>query len=131
MNGKGKSRPGASDTRTAAEMAAFGEAPISSVNFTTATTDRQTVIAGYLLHGAENAIPRRHLRQLTSLSDRDLRRRIQGERLSGVPILSDNLTGYYLPGSDQELQEFVRSMRNRSREIEAVAAAVEGADIGG
>lgn len=87
---------------------------------------RQTKISGFLLAGAENAIPRCHLRQLTGLSDRDLRRQIQDERLSGSPILSSTTTGgYYLPSSETELEHFVRSMQSRAKEIEAVAAAVE------
>ena len=124
-----KSRPGDCSTRTAAETAAFGRATISCNDCTTSAEVRQTGISSLLMHGAENAVPRRHLRQLTGLSDRDLRRRIQMERLSGIPILADNSSGYYLPADRTELDMFVRSMRSRSREIAAVAAAAEGADV--
>lgn len=87
---------------------------------------RQTKIKDFLLAGAENAIPRCHLRQLTGLSDRDLRRQIQAARLGGDPILSSTTTGgYYLPADNAELEHFVRSMQSRAKEIEAVAAAVE------
>lgn len=74
---------------------------------------------------ADRGIPRRHLRQLIGLSDRELRRRIQEERLAGIPILSDNASGYFLPSDEKEKQRFIRSMRGRAQEIEAVAAAVE------
>lgn len=70
-------------------------------------------------------MPLRHLVQITGLPGRDLRRRIQAERLSGVPILSDNISGYFLPADDQERRRFVQSMRSRAKEIEATAAAVE------
>lgn len=124
-----KSRPGDCSTRTAAETAAFGRAAISCNDCTTSAAGRQIKIKDFLSHGVENGVPRRHLRQLTGLSDRDLRRRIQRERLSGIPILADNSSGYYLPADRTELDQFVRSMRSRSREIAAVAAAVEGADV--
>lgn len=104
------------------------ESPEFHLNSTTAAADRQIQISDFLLAGAENAIPRRHLQQLTGFSDRDLRRRIQEERLSGTPILSNNATGYYLPADEPERQKFIRSMRGRAREIEAVAAAVEGVE---
>lgn len=50
------------------------------------------------------------------------------ERRSGVPILSDNASGYFLPGNSAERAQFVKSMRNRAAEILRTAAAVE--DIG-
>lgn len=90
---------------------------------------RQIQVSDFLFHGAENAVPRCHLRQLTGFSDRELRRRIQEERLSGIPILSDNMSGYYLPADEFERRRFVCSMRGRAKEIQAVAAAVEGAAV--
>lgn len=126
-----KNRPGDCGTRTAAETGTSCETASNSAFYdTTAAEVRQMVISDFLLHGQENAIPRHHLRQLIGLSDRELRRRIQEERLSGVPILSDNTSGYYLPADDLERARFIRSMRGRAKEIEAVAAAVEGAEIG-
>lgn len=127
MKGKKESRPGDCSTRTAAETGTACETASSSISHdTTAAAGRQIQVSDFLLHGQENAVSRRHLLQLTGFSDRDLRRRIQEERLSGVPILSDNASGYYLPADDLERTRFVRSMRSRAREIEAVAAAVEG-----
>lgn len=122
-----KSRPGDCSTRTAAETGTACETASSSIsNDITAAEVRQIQISDFLGHGQENAVPRRYLRQLTGLSDRELRRRIQEERLSGCPILSDNQSGYYLPADDGERARFVRSMRGRAQEIQAVAAAVEG-----
>lgn len=125
-----KNRPGDCSTRTAAETGTACETASNSIfHDTTAAEVRQIRIADFLLRGAENAIPRRHLRQLVCLPDRELRRRIQEERLSGAPILSDNASGYFLPSDEEEKQRFIRSMRGRAQEIEAVAAAVEGAEI--
>ena len=75
-----KGRPSGYDTRTAMETAAFDRAAISYDDCTTTAAGRQIQIKDFLLIGSENAIPRRHLRQLTGLSDRDLRRRIQPMR---------------------------------------------------
>lgn len=122
-----KSRPGDCSTRTAEGTAAYGRAAVPRINSITDGAGRQIQISGYLLAGAKNAIPRRHLQQLIGLSDRELRRRIQEERLAGVPILSSNAAGgYYLPADNLERARFVRSMRGRAQEIQAVAAAVEG-----
>ena len=52
---------------------------------------------------------------------------IAAERLAGVPILSDNSTGYYLPGDDAEKVQFIRSMKHRAQEIERAAEAIEKA----
>lgn len=129
MSAKEKAPTREATRAEAAETAAYGRAAISNSHHSTATEVRQIQISDFLLHGAENAVPRCHLRQLTGFSDRELRRRIQEERLAGVPILSDNQNGYFLPENEQELRYFVRSMRSRAKEIEAVAAAVEGADV--
>ena len=125
-----KSRPGVSSTRTAAEPGANNhENPESHLNSTTAAAVRQIKIKDFLLAGAENAIPRRHLRQLTGLSDRELRKRIELERREGAAICSDNLTGYYLAGSEFEKRRFVNSMLHRAAEISKTAAAVGQAEV--
>jgi len=118
---------GLDERKEQAETGTACETASSSVSYdNTAAAGRQIQIKDYLLHGAENAVPRRHLRQLTGISDRDLRRRIQLERLAGVPILSSTTAGgYYLPSSVADLEHFVRSMQSRAKEIEAVASAVE------
>ena len=75
------------------------------------------VVSGLLLHGQENAIPRRELESLTGWSGRMVRLAIERERRVGIPILSDNASGYFLPGNSAERAQFVRSMRNRAEEI--------------
>lgn len=92
MRKKQKARPAGGTAEQAAEQVqASRQGHASKTNCTTAAASRQTQISDFLLHGQENAVPRRHLRQLTGLTDREL-----------------------------------RSMRSRAREVEAVAAAVEG-----
>lgn len=100
-------------------------APHLHQQFTTELPLLQAIhIADFLPHGAENAIPGRHLLQLTGLSDRDLRRQIETARLDGTPILSGE-HGYFLAENQREVTRFVASMRRRAKRIQAVAAAVE------
>ena len=84
-------------------------------------------ISRLLSHGRENAIPLRHLTAMTKLDGRTVRAMITAERLAGIPILSDNSTGYYLPGDDAEKVQFIRSMKHRAQEIERAAEAIEKA----
>lgn len=88
-------------------------------------------IADLLSHGQENAVPLRQLIAITGADGRSIREKIAAERLAGVPILSDNSTGYYLPGNPGEKERFVRSMRNRAHQIERAAEAVESSCIEG
>lgn len=88
-------------------------------------------IADLLSHGQENAVPLRQLIAITGVDGRSIREKIAAERLTGAPILSDNSTGYFLPGNKGERERFVRSMRNRAREIERAADAVESSCIEG
>ena len=125
MSKKEKARPGAGTPERAAETAAFGRAAISCDYLTTMAADRQRKVSDFLSHGRENAVPLRHLMAITGADGRSIREKIAAERLAGVPILSDNSTGYYLPGNEGERERFVRSMRHRAQEIERAAEAVE------
>ena len=106
------------------------QATTSPTNDTTPTPPGQAVkIADLLGHGQSAAGPLRHLKELAGLPGREVQRMIQSERLRGIPILSDNISGYYLAADVQEQEKFIRSMRGRAAEIAAVAAAVEKAVI--
>lgn len=123
-----KSRPSDCSTRTAAEAGTIGKEPSGSYGHcNTNRGDGQIQIADFLGHGQENAVPLKHLTQLTGLRSRDLRRRIELERRSGALILSDNQHGYYLADTPAEAKNFVRSMRHRAGEILRTALAVESA----
>ena len=97
---------------------------------TTSPAENQPFRIADLLHpGAENAISRRDLMVMTGLSDRELRLMLETERRQGVPILSDNIHGYFLPGNSAERDRCVRSLRRRAKEIEATAAAIERSEV--
>lgn len=87
----------------------------------------QGKIADLLGHGQGAAVPLRHLVSVTGQDARTIRRRIERERRQGVPILSDNRRGYYLPAEEQEITACVRSLRRRAREILRTAQALNRA----
>ena len=119
MNNNKNARPAGGTAGQAAENNAGRKIPQDDY-----TTDAGP-ISRLLSHGRENAIPLRHLTAMTKLDGRAVRAMIAAERLAGVPILSDNSTGYYLPGDDAEKLQFIRSMKHRAKEIERAAEAIE------
>lgn len=130
MKDKKESRPGDCSTRTAAETGTACETASNSIpHSTTAAAGRQIQIKDFLLAGAENAVPRRHLLQLTGFSDRDLRRRIEQERRNGTAICSDSLSGYYIAANEAERRRFINSMLHRAAEIAKTAAAIDEAEL--
>lgn len=82
-------------------------------------------IADLLRYGQANATPLKELEHMTGLNGRTIRALIAAERKAGAAILSDNVTGYYLPANEEEKARFVRSMRHRAKEILCAADAVE------
>lgn len=82
-------------------------------------------ISDYLSHGQQSAVPLRHLQALTNFDGRTIRRMIEQERRDGIPILSDNKSGYYLAADPAEAQQFTRSMRHRAGEILRTTRAIE------
>lgn len=82
-------------------------------------------ISPLLLAGEENAVPLQYLMKITGWEARMVRQVIQRERLAGVPILANQITGYYLPANDAERSRWVKSMLHRSAEIAKAARAVE------
>ena len=127
MRIKEKTRPGAGTPERAAETAAFGRAAISCDYLTTMAAGRQRKVSDFLSHGRENAVPLRHLKKLMETDGRTIRLTIQQERLAGTPICADNLTGYYLPATEEEKTTCVRSLRHRAEEIMKTARAIERA----
>ena len=128
MNKSENTRPaGGTAERAAAERTACrASIPMSDCN--TAAADRQIKISAFLSHGQENAIPRRELEKLTGMDGRTVRLMIEQERRGGTPICTNNLTGYYLPATEEERTACVRSMRHRAGEIMKTARAIEQAE---
>lgn len=102
-----------------------GKASFPIVDSTTLPPELQVKIASLLLVGKENGLHLRDLVRLTGWTEREVRKQIHLERRKHVPILSNNRDGYFLPGSPQEREHCVRSMRHRASEILAAARAIE------
>lgn len=128
MSDKRNARPAGGTAERAKETAAFSGAVISCNHSITDGAERQPgFIAGLLSHGAENGMTLSDLHRLTGKDKRVIRAEIQQERLSGTPILSDNLNGYFLPANEDERERCVKSLRHRAGEILKSAAAIERA----
>ena len=98
-------------------------------DYTTAQSGGQGTISRLLLAGSGNGLHLQDLVRLTGLTEREVRLQIHAERRQGVPILSDNASGYFLPGSQQERGACVQSLRHRAKEILAAAAAIEELEV--
>ena len=124
---KKKTRPTGGTARRAVETGTTEQvASLSTYHTSTNGSNSQAEgIASLLLHGAENGLHLRDLCRLTDRSEREVRLQIHAERRRGIPILSDNVHGYFLPAAEGELTACVRSMRNRAGEILAAAEGIE------
>ena len=126
---KKRARPSGGTAGRATETGSASRADTTSKpQFTPNGPGGQRKVADLLSHGRENAIPRRELEKLTGLDGRTVRLMIERERHEGVPILADNVTGYYLPATEHERAACVRSMRHRAGEIMKSAQAIEQAE---
>ena len=86
-------------------------------------------ISRLLMHGKENGLHLSDLTKMTVRTEREVRMMIHSERRRGVPILSNNRDGYYLPGSDAERAQCVKSLRHRANEILKAASSIERAEV--
>lgn len=126
MIGTNRTRPGEATPERAGAEKQLGRAAISISNYTYQKAGGQG-ISNYLSCGAEHGVGLRDLVHFTGLPDRVVRQIIQAERLDGVPILSDNASGYFLPGNKEEVGRCVASLRHRANEIFKTANAIEKA----
>ena len=125
MNDTRKStRPEAATSRRAERESHCGSGH-SREQSTTAAGGGQGAVSSLLMEGRSNALHLADLVRLTGWPERDVRKAIQRERKRGSPILSDNKSGYFLPGNEQERALCVRSLRHRAHEILRAAACIE------
>lgn len=95
----------------------------------TTSLQRPQLISSLLLRGSANAIPLQHLRAVTGLDGRTIRRMIQAERRSGAAICADNRTGYFLAATLEERESCARSMLARAEEVRRTAQAIAAAEV--
>ena len=124
MNDKKRARPSVAAPERAGAGKLLTEC-IPTTKDTTQSEKGQWLIAAFLLHGRENALPLRHLVAMTGQDGREIRKAIERERRAGALIVSDNRHGYWLADSPAEAPKFARSMHHRAREILRPARAIE------
>lgn len=127
MNTNKKSLAGAATPNQAGNAKDTDNDQRKSHSYSTADQEQKQegFIAQFLLAGAGQGLHLRDLVRITHLSEREVRKMIQAERLRGIPILSNCRNGYFLPCGAAERAAFVRSMRCRADEIHRAADAVE------
>ena len=74
-------------------------------------------ILEYIPFGRDNAIKRKNLRDLTGLSDRDMRRAIELARKETPIINLQDGRGYYRPDDRDDLQRYVLQEQARAKKI--------------
>lgn len=121
-----ETRPDTAIPGRAKMEAETGQATTSNTDsITQAAVGQSFRISDLLLHGQENAISMRHIKAITGMKGRAIRKMIETERRQGIPVLSDNISGYFLPKDEGEKDRFVKSMQHRAGEILKSAAAIE------
>ena len=121
-----KARP---DGGASGRAAGYDRAGQQSRNkqYNTVQEGKARTIYDLLPVGAEYAISRRPLSQITGLPDRRLRRQITEERRAGLLILSSTAEvggGYFRPADKQELRRWVAMM---TAHIDATLAVIRAA----
>lgn len=92
-----------------------------------------TSISEFLGFGAKNARTAKELREILHISGDDVRELVRAERLDGVPICSrtaadaSGKAGYFMPVTDAEYMQTIKSLKSREREIRTVRKALEKA----
>ena len=79
--------------------------------------------------GKENAISAQELCTYLKIDTiRELQKEIAGERKAGAVILStcQEGGGYFLPGSDQEVKQFIKTLENRAKNTFAALHSAKG-----
>ncbi|MBR2520777.1 MAG: hypothetical protein IKE62_01170 [Oscillospiraceae bacterium] len=86
-------------------------------------------LARVLLTGRQRALSARELTQILGMQNlRDVSSRVEAERLKGIPICAScdsTNPGYYLAADQQELAEYLRSLRRRLEHVQATLDALE------
>lgn len=98
----------------------------SRTNCTTANLPcRAPRVVDLLLCGAENGLYLSDLVRLTGKDERTIRREIHECREKFIPIVNDQVNGYFIAETADELRRFYRSMTHRAGEILKIARAAE------
>ena len=94
--------------------------------------NKPLILTDYLSVGEENAITCKQLSKYLGLSERDITIQINALRKKGELICSNTQSGFWLPADDRDIEQFVRQMQGRIKDMQkAMKPAVEYLKNGG
>ncbi len=94
--------------------------------------NKPLILTDYLSVGEENAITCKQLSKYLGLSERDITIQINALRKKGELICSNTQSGFWLPADDQDIEQFVRQMQGRIKDMQrAMKPAIEYLKNGG
>ena len=89
-------------------------------------------LTDFLSVGEENALTAKTLSKYLGLSERDITIHINALRKQGTLICSNTQSGFWLPADDRDIEQFVRQMQGRIKDMQkAMKPAVEYLKNGG
>ena len=94
--------------------------------------NKPLILTDYLSVGEENALTAKTLSKYLGLSERDITIQINALRKKGELICSNTQSGFWLPADDRDIEQFVRGMQGRIKDMQkAMKPAVEYLKNGG
>ena len=94
--------------------------------------NKPLILTDYLSVGEENAITCKQLSKYLGLSERDITIQINALRKKGELICSNTQSGFWLPADDRDIEQFVRQMQGRIKDMQrAMKPAIEYLNGGG
>ena len=94
--------------------------------------NKPLILTDYLSVGEENAITCKQLSKYLGLSERDITIQINALRKKGELICSNTQSGFWLPADDRDIEQFVRGMQSRIKDMQkAMKPAIEYLKNGG
>ena len=94
--------------------------------------NKPLILTDYLSVGEENAITCKQLSKYLGLSERDITIQINALRKKGELICSNTQSGFWLPADDRDIEQFVRQMQGRIKDMQrAMKPAIDYLKNGG
>ena len=94
--------------------------------------NKPLILTDYLSVGEQNAITAKDLARLLGWNERDVTITINALRKQGELICSSTQSGFWLPADDRDVEQFVRQMQGRIKDMQrAMKPAIEYLNGGG
>ena len=94
--------------------------------------NKPIILTDYLSVGEENAITAKDLAKYLGWTERDITITVNALRKQGTLICSNTQSGFWLPADDRDIEQFVRGMQGRIKDMQkAMKPAIEYLNGGG